>query len=114
MTVERGRALQLGVHHVQAHVEVLGDVPLRARTDPPGLPVAITAVGHKATGAETAPEALGSAAVADRRVTAIQRRAPARAPEVLVGRVDVPRRGQFKRGCSNWPVPSMSHRIQRQ
>ena len=100
-TVERGRTVQLGIHHVQTHVEVLGDVPLGARTDPPSAPVAITAVGHKATGAETAPEALGSAAVADLRITAIQRCTPARAPEVLVGRVDVPRRGQLKRGCSN-------------
>jgi len=99
-TVERGRTVQLGIHHVQTHVEVLGDVPLGARTDPPSAPVAITAVGHGTTGAEPAPEALGSAAVADLRITAIQRCTPARAPEVLVGRVDVPRRGQFKRGCS--------------
>ena len=32
-------ALQLGVHHVETHVEVLGDVPLRPRTNPPGVPV---------------------------------------------------------------------------
>ena len=32
-------AMHLGVHHVHAHVEVLGDVPLRPRTDPPSLPV---------------------------------------------------------------------------
>ena len=106
-TVERGRTVQLGIHHVQTHVEVLGDVPLGARTDPPSAPVAITAVGHGTTGAEPAPEALGSAAVADLRITAVQRCTPARAPEVLVGRVDVPGRGQFKRGCSRRPVPFM-------
>src|SRR5215510_11532599 len=36
-------ALQLGVQHVHAHVEVLGDVPLGARADPPGLPVVVAA-----------------------------------------------------------------------
>src|SRR4029077_3939474 len=36
-------ALQLGVHHVETHVEVLGDVPLRPRTNPPSLPVHIAA-----------------------------------------------------------------------
>ena len=32
-------AVHLGVHHVETHVEVLGDVPLRPRTNPPGVPV---------------------------------------------------------------------------
>jgi hypothetical protein len=36
-------ALYFGVHHVETHVEVLGDVPLCARTDPPSLPVSIAA-----------------------------------------------------------------------
>src|SRR5215510_15468782 len=35
--------LQLGVQHVETHVEVLGDVPLGARANPPGLPVLIAA-----------------------------------------------------------------------
>src|SRR5262249_23080408 len=34
---------------------------------------------------------------------AIKRGAPARVPEVLVGRVDIPGRRQFERGCSSGP-----------
>ena len=73
-TVERGRALQLGVHHVQAHVEVLGDIPLRTRTEPPGVPVATTAGDHEAGGArESAPLAEArTAAVFHFRVTAVE------------------------------------------
>ena len=46
--VRKGRcALELGVQDVQAHVEVLGDVPLGARTDPPGAPIHVAAVGDR-------------------------------------------------------------------
>ena len=38
-------AHQLGVHHVQTQVEVLGDIPLGARTEPPGAPVIVAARG---------------------------------------------------------------------
>src|SRR5215831_9466082 len=33
--------LQLLVQHVHAHVEVFGDIPLGARTDPPSVPVRV-------------------------------------------------------------------------
>ena len=44
--VHKGRcALDLRVQNVHAHVEVLGDVPLSTRTDPPGAPIHVAAVG---------------------------------------------------------------------
>src|SRR5689334_25115944 len=69
---ESGRALELRVHHVQTHVEVLGDVPLSPRADPPGIPVEVAPVGDSAAGAEAAENAARSAAKVDGRVATIE------------------------------------------
>src|SRR5215510_10106857 len=55
----RRHALQLLVHHVQADVEVLGDVPLGARAEPPGVPVGVAAGlrSRRRTNTSSAPEA---------------------------------------------------------
>ena len=67
--------LQLLVHHVHAHVEVLGDVPLCPRTDPPGLPIGITANIGRSGGCERgagAQEVSRLAAVRHCCITAVQ------------------------------------------
>ena len=54
-------ATDLGVSDIEAHVEVLGDVPLGSRADPPPVPVVVAAgIGHRqiATTNNTSTKAL--------------------------------------------------------
>ena len=98
---ERGAAFQLRIQHVDTHVEVFGDVPLGSCADPPGLPVmSQPAVATRADATVPTPYAsaqhgIGGTVVVDLRIAAVERRPPTRAPEVLIGRVDVPSRGQL-------------------
>ena len=64
-----GGAVQLGVQHVEAHVEVLRDVPLRTAADHPVAAVEIAAAsptqhrraaGNKARGAQGGVEIVGA------------------------------------------------------
>ena len=46
--IRRRRALDFRVSDIEAYVEVLGDVPLGSRADPPPVPVVVTAsIGHR-------------------------------------------------------------------
>ena len=93
------------IQHVDTHVEVLGDVPLGTRADPPGVPVVVAAGSRQAAVPTPVPaiaasrcraqHGIGGVVVADLSVAAVERRPPTRAPEVLVGRVDVPGSGQL-------------------
>src|SRR6187549_2224582 len=101
-----GRGLHLLIQHVETHVEVLGDVPLGTRADPPGVPVIVATGGGQGrsararagTDAENASRAqlrIGVVVIADLSVAAVERGPPTRAPEVLVSRIDVPSSGQL-------------------
>src|SRR4029078_11100329 len=98
--------VHLLIQHVETHVEVLGDVPLGTRTDPPGIPVIVaTGGGHGRSAraragtdvenASCAHVGMGVVVMADLSVAAVERGPPTRAPEVLVSRVDVPSSGQL-------------------
>src|SRR5262249_45128093 len=97
--VTNSTGVHLLVQHIHAHVEGLGDVPLRARTYPPGVPVSVAPDISPDGGCECgagAEEVSCGGAVRHRRVAAVHRRPPARVPpEVFVGRIDVPPRGQL-------------------
>ena len=105
----RTHAADLGVSDIEAHVEVLGDVPLGSRADPPPVPVVVaTGLGQRSRAStnSTSTEALRSAkngigltVILHFRIAAVDRRPPPRAPEVLIRRVDVPGRGQVHIGC---------------
>ena len=63
-TSRRRSTLQLRIQHVHAHVEVLRDVPLGARTEPPSLPVIVTpGRGYGIGSARTSAEAFAKAKV---------------------------------------------------
>ena len=85
-----GGAVQLGVQHVEAHVEVLGDVPLRTATDHPVLAVEIAATSSaqrrrtarlKSGGTQGVVKTIGTRVV---HVRPVERRTQAWRPEVLV------------------------------
>src|SRR5262249_44690633 len=98
-------------------LEVLGDVPLGARTDPPGAPIVIAPRKSDCRGAcpaacagafESANDPVALVAVADRCIAAVQRGSPPRIPEMLVSRVDVPGRGQAEiRGVTGDDIPAI-------
>src|SRR5262245_43515002 len=99
-----------GVSNIETHVEVLGDVPLGARANPPPVPVVVATGCRPRSSAlaskTTCPKALQSAdygigliVIFHFRIAAVDRRPPPRAPEVLIRRVDVPGRGQVQVGC---------------
>src|SRR5262249_6922505 len=84
--------------------EVFRDVPLGAAADPPGVPVHVaawcrnshTGYDRAVTPADaSAKHGVGAIVVADGGIAAVQRGAPARIPEVLIGRVDAPCRRQL-------------------
>ena len=83
-------AVQLGVQHVEAHVEVLGDVPLRTATGHPVLAVEIAASSpaprrrtahNKSGGTQGVVKSVAARVV---HVRPVERRTQARRPEVLV------------------------------
>ena len=85
-----GGAVQLGVQHVEAHVEVLRDVPLRTATDHPVLAVEIAATSPaqrrraarlKSGGTQGVVKTIGTRVV---HVRPVERRTQAWRPEVLV------------------------------
>src|SRR5450759_1942449 len=101
------RRVQLLVQHVETEIGVGGDVPLSARTDPPLVPVvfAVTEGAQTATTGESqsggiADRRIRGVVVAHGEIAAIQRGAPLLVPEVLVGRVYDPRRGQLDGGLA--------------
>ena len=100
--VERIRTTQIRVQHLDAQVERLGDVPLRARADAPLGPV-VVATGRRnshradaravAAGLERAQHGIGrSGALAVRHLIpgAVQRGVPSRGPVMLVASVEAP------------------------
>ena len=113
--VERIRTTQIRVQHLDAQVERLGNVPLRARADAPHRPV-VVATGRRnsrradaravAAGLERAQHGIGrSGTLAVRHLIpgAVQRGVPSRGPVMLVAGVEAPGRGQLatRRGsCS--------------
>ena len=83
-------AVQLGVQHVEAHVEVLRDVPLRTATDHPVLAVEVAATSPtqrrratrlKSRGTQGVVKTIGTRVV---HVRPVERRTQAWRPEVLV------------------------------
>src|ERR1043165_8542470 len=98
-------ALERLVRNIETQIRIRGDVPLRPRTDPPGVPVHVAARVRYSSGAPPSSVKQGRAdlsvsvgVVAHFIVTAVNRRAPLLVPEVLVGGVDAPRGGQFDAG----------------
>src|SRR5690242_14559302 len=70
--------LQLRVHHVQTHVEVLGHIPLGPRTYPESLPIIVATVCYRPVGAEAAKDRIGLVVVANLGIATIDRCTPAR------------------------------------
>jgi hypothetical protein len=105
-TTRRTHAVNFQVRDVKTHVEVLGHVPLGARANPPAGPVVVAArIGNcedanvaVARALQRAKDGIGLAVIAHRGIAAVERRPPARVPEVLVARVEAPRRGQINVG----------------
>jgi Phage integrase family len=102
----RTHAVNLQVRDVEAHIKVLGDIPLCARANPPAGPVVVAARVRKcetarrlvARALQHAKDVIGGVVVADRCVAAVERRSPPRAPEVLIARIEAPRCGQLNVG----------------
>src|SRR5581483_2123105 len=104
--VDRGRVdgsrIQLLIEHVQTHVEVFRDIPLGTCADPPSLPIHVAAGTRDRSSAHaygiTGPRTehgVSSVIIADLSIAAINRRPPARIPEMFVSRVDSPSGRQF-------------------
>src|SRR5262245_29063474 len=89
-TGPRGYTAEPGVGNVEAHVEVLGDVPLGARANPPPVPVVVAASrGHcrsasptSAKAPECAEHGIGLIVIFHFDIAAVDRRPPPRIPEV--------------------------------
>jgi hypothetical protein len=62
VVTRQARAEQVGVHDVNAQIEVLRDVPLGARAEPPSAPVVVAAGGCHS----------GQAACTDRRAGSLR------------------------------------------
>src|SRR5262249_39193938 len=103
-------AVDFQVRDVNTQVEVLGHVPLRAGANPPAGPVVVaartrscentnarssTAAAVNTRALQRAKDGIGLAVIAHPRNAAVERSPPARVPEVLIARVDAPRRGQI-------------------
>src|SRR5262245_12972389 len=110
----RVHAVDFQVRDVKTQVEVLGHVPLRAGANPPAGPVVVaahtrscenanarssTAAAVNTRALQRAKDGIGLAVIAHRRIAAVERRPPPRVPEVLIARVDAPRRGQINAGA---------------
>src|SRR5262245_16393916 len=106
----RVHAVDFQVRDVKTQVEVLGHVPLRAGANPPAGPVVVAARSRSCENAnarsntaaavntralQCAKDGIGLAVIAHRRIAAVERSPPPRVPEVLIARVDAPRRGQI-------------------
>ena len=94
-------ASELNIRNVKTHIEVLRHVPLRPGTN---LPDSSSCRSHLLRPPRyilgrcprlRTKDVIGLAVVTHRRIATVERRSPPRGPEVLVARVDSPRRGQL-------------------
>src|SRR3974390_81641 len=120
----RRHAVDLRIGNIETQIGVRANVPLGARTDPPGREVVVATCGGQGSGAleavarlpccryrksrqssrqgilRRAPTVIGGTVIAHRVITTMHRRAPRLAPEWLVGEIEAPSGGQLNRGRS--------------
>ena len=109
MFVDRS-AIQLRVEHVNAHVEGLGDIPLLARANPPGIPVVATTRNNPVDSGfeyraaiyvgdavfDIAERGIGLVVISHLCKAAVHRCMERRRPVVFKRGVDVPCSGQLQ------------------